>query len=114
VQIVHLDEAQPYDAPRHHGMSTLRLQGADATPAEAFSVGLSITLPGGGAEHGSSPRERVYVVVDGRITVVADDGEHELGPLDSIHIAPGEARALENRTNRAATFLVVMSTEDGT
>ena len=32
-----------------------------------------------------------------------------LGPLDSCHLGPGEARAIENRGNAVATMLVVLS-----
>jgi quercetin dioxygenase-like cupin family protein len=112
MHVVRLDEASPYDAPRHHGMSTLRLQGAPATPTSAFTVGLSQALPGGGAEHGASPQERVYVVLDGRLDVTVGGERSTLGALDSCFIAAGEERLIENRTNRTATFLVVMSQPD--
>jgi len=48
------------------------------------------------------------VVVEGEVTIVTESGEATLGPLDSIYLAPNEARAIENRTNKAATMLVVM------
>lgn len=109
MKLTRLAEAQPYDAPRHHGMSTLRLQGAEASDARHFTVGMSIALPAGGAESGSSPRERVYVVVEGELTLITPEGEFVLSELDSVWIAPGETRTLENRTNRSVVFLVVMS-----
>jgi len=56
----------------------------------------------------ATPIEKVYVVVDGEVTVVTADGETSLRPLDSCWLAPGEARAIENRTNRPASMLVVM------
>jgi mannose-6-phosphate isomerase-like protein (cupin superfamily) len=91
----------------------LRLQGYDASDAEAFSVGLSHFLPGGGAEFDATPIEKVYVVVSGEVTVVTDEGEVTLRPLDSCRLAPGEARAVENRTNLPASMLVVMPYPDG-
>jgi quercetin dioxygenase-like cupin family protein len=75
---------------------------------ENFTVGLSVFLPAGGCEMSATPLEKVYVVLDGEVTIVTNDGEATLGPLDSIYLGPGEARAIENRTNRAASMLVVM------
>jgi quercetin dioxygenase-like cupin family protein len=95
-------------------MTALRLQGFDASPADAFWVGLSHFLPGGGAELDATPLEKVYVVVDGEVTVVTEAGERTLGPLDSCHLAAGEARAVENRTNRPASMLVVMPYPEAT
>jgi quercetin dioxygenase-like cupin family protein len=113
LDVVRLADARPYDAPRHHGMSTLRLHGADASGAQAFTVGLSVTLPAGGAERGASPSERVYVVLQGELTVITAEGETVLAELDSVWIPPGDERAIENRTNRPVVFLVVMSQTDG-
>ena len=113
MQVTRLGDARPYDAPKHHGGSMLRLQGYDATDAEAFSVGLSHFLPGGGAEMDATPIEKVYVVVAGEVTVVTDDGEVTLGLMDACRLAPNEARAVENRTNSPASMLVVMPYPDG-
>lgn len=108
MQVTRIAEAQPYEAPKHHGGHMLRLQGMDASPVERFWVGFSQFLPGGGAEHDATPAEKVYVVLDGEVTVITDDGEATLGPLDSCQLASGEARSVVNRTNRTASMLVVM------
>src|SRR4051794_41365338 len=108
MQVTRIDQAGPYEAPKHHGGHMLRLQGYDASAAEHFSVGLSHFLPGGGADHDATPLEKVYVVLSGEVTVVTDDGEATLGPLDSCHLAAGEARSVENRTNLPASMLVVI------
>lgn len=113
MQVTALAAARPYEAPKHHGMTALRLQGFDATDTDGFWVGLSHFLPGGGAEMDATPIEKVYVVIDGEVTVVTDDGEQTLGALDSCRLAPGEARAVENRTNRPASMLVVMPYPEG-
>jgi quercetin dioxygenase-like cupin family protein len=113
MHVTHLVDAGPYEAPKHHGMVGLRLQGWDASPADAFWVGLSQFLPGGGAESDATPLEKVYVVIDGVVTVVTDDGEADLKPLDSCHLAAGERRSVENRTNRTASMLVVMPYPEG-
>jgi glyoxylate utilization-related uncharacterized protein len=109
MQVTRAGEAEPYEAPGHFGMAALRLQGHDASAASAFWIGLSHFLPGGGAERSANALEKAYVVVDGEITVVTDDGEATLGPLDSVFLAPGEARSVVNRTNRPASMLVVMT-----
>lgn len=97
----------PYEAPGHFGMTAFRLQGQDASPNRSFWCGLSRFEPGGGADRAASPLERVYVVIEGRMTVVTDDGECELLPCDSCRIAPGEQRALVNRGATTAVMLVI-------
>ena len=113
MQVNRIGDVEPYEAPKHFDMRGLRLQGFDASPVESFSVGLSHFLPRGGAETDAGPIEKVYVVTDGTITIVTDEGESELGPYDSCHIAAGEARSIINRTNRPASMLVIMPYPDG-
>ncbi|MHB1837123.1 MAG: cupin domain-containing protein [Solirubrobacteraceae bacterium] len=108
MQVTRLADARPYEAPKHFDVRTLRLQGFDASDAEAFSVGLTHFLPGGGAEMDGTPLEKVYVVVDGEVTVTTDEGEVTLAALDSCYLPAGQARAIVNRTNRPASMLVVM------
>jgi quercetin dioxygenase-like cupin family protein len=108
MEVTRLGEAQPYEAPKHHDCTALRLHGFDASPAETFTVGLSHFLPGGGCERDATPIEKVYVVTEGEVTIVTDDGETTLGPYDSIYLAPNEARAIANRTNRPASMITVM------
>lgn len=111
--VTRLGEAQPYEAPKHFATATLRLQGWDASPVQNFSVGLSHFLPGGGCEHDATPLEKVYVVTEGEVTVVTDEGEATLKPYDSVYLAPNESRSIENRTNRPASMLVVMPYPSG-
>ena len=73
-----------------------------------FNVGLSHFLPAGGVQRDATPLEKVYVVTEGEITIVTDDGEVTLHPYDSVYLAPNEARAIENRTNRPASMITVM------
>jgi glyoxylate utilization-related uncharacterized protein len=108
MEVVRLADAEPYEAPRHFGISTLRLQGAGTTAAERFTVGLSQLLPAGGAERGAAPVERVYVVLEGELFVSSGDEEARLGPLDSCFIPAGEEREIANRTKRTTSLLVVM------
>jgi uncharacterized cupin superfamily protein len=113
MHVTRLADARPYEAPKHHAMLGLRLQGWDASPTECFWVGLSQFLPGGGADSDATPLEKVYVVIDGEVTILTDDGETCLETLDSCHLAAGERRSIENRTNRTAYLLVAMPYPDG-
>ena len=101
-------EAQTYDAPNHFGVVGLRLQGFEPTGPKNQWVGLSQFLPGGGAGPDSTPFEKVYVVLDGEMTVIVDGAETVLRKYDSCTIPPGETRKIENRTNLVCTMLVVI------
>jgi quercetin dioxygenase-like cupin family protein len=113
MQITRYADAKPYDAKRHYNMVGLQLQGNAASETEAFTCGLSLFLPGGGAENSISPLEKIYVVLDGEIVVRTDTGEFTLGALDSCHLAPNEARSIENRKNTVARVLVILSKPKG-
>ena len=106
-------EAQPYEAPNHRAMTGLRLQGFEDGGPENQWVGYSQFLPGGGAGPDSTPFEKVYVVLEGEMTVTIDGKATVLGPLDSCTIPPGEVRLLENRSNHVAKMLVVMPYPEG-
>ncbi len=109
MEITRFVDARPYTAPKHHDMRGLRLQGADASGASFAWTGLSHFLPGGGAEMDTSPLEKIYVVLEGSVTIELGDGATEaLGKLDSCFIPGGEARAIRNEGNSVATMLVVM------
>jgi mannose-6-phosphate isomerase-like protein (cupin superfamily) len=109
MQITRFADARRYDAPKHFDMRSLRLQGFDMTAAKFAWVGISHFLPQGGAEMDAGPLEKIYVVLEGEITVELGDGSvHELKALDSCHIPAGEGRSIRNDGNAVATMLVVM------
>ena len=108
MNVVRLDAAPPYDAPGHDHMRMLRLQGREAGPADVLWLGLSHILPGGGTTLDASPIEKMYVVLDGEVTISNGADEVTLRPWDSCRIAPDEPRALSNRTNKPATILLAM------
>ena len=109
MEITRFSDARRYDAPNHFDMRSLRLQGVDVTAAKFAWVGVSHFLPAGGAEMDSGPLEKIYVVLDGEITVELGDGSvHVLRKLDSCHIPAGESRAIRNDGNLVASMLVVM------
>ncbi len=102
------EAAESYEAPNHWGVAGLRLQGfEDGGPTNQW-VGLSQFLPGGGAGPDSTPFEKVYVVLEGEMTVTIDGADTVLGPMDSATIAPHEVRKIENRSNHVCKMLVVM------
>jgi mannose-6-phosphate isomerase-like protein (cupin superfamily) len=108
MDVTRLGDARPYEAPNHFGCVALRLQGWDVSDTKSFWVGLSHFLPLGGCEFEAGGLEKVYVVIEGEITIRTDDGETTLRALDSCHIPAGEARSVENRTNLPASMMVVM------
>ena len=109
MKITRLAEAKPYIAPKHYDMRSLRLQGIDASSADFAWTGLSYFLPGGGAEMDAGPLGKIYVVVEGEITIELGSGEQQvLGKLDSCFIPGGEARAVRNDGNTVAAMLVIM------
>lgn len=109
MKVTRLEEAVPYYPPKHsatvHAMHLQhKSQGCDAP----YSVGCSYYLPGAKAEWDASPLHKVYVVLDGELTVATEEGEVTLHALDSVYLAPNERREVRNDTNRVATMLVVM------
>jgi quercetin dioxygenase-like cupin family protein len=101
-------DAQPYEAPHHHGVRSLRLQGFEPDGPETFWVGLSHILPGGGAGPDASPLEKTYVILSGHLTVRADGQDQVLGQHDSCTIAPNTEREIINLGNDVVTMVVVM------
>ena len=108
---VSLSEVKPYAAPGHFNMTAMRLQGKEETGIQKFWVGLSYFLPGGGAEwaYEDNPNEKVYIVLDGEITVKNKTEEVTLGPMDSLYLAPNEGREIQNKTNKPVTMMVVIN-----
>jgi quercetin dioxygenase-like cupin family protein len=101
-------DAKPYEAPNHRGVVGLRLQGFEIDGPKNQWVGLSQFLPGGGAGPDSTPFEKVYVVLEGEMTVIIGGNATVLRKFDSCTIAPGEVREIINRQNSTATMLVVI------
>lgn len=102
-------EAKDYFAPGHHGVQTIRLQGAEASPVKAFTFGYSHFQPGGSAEMGATPMEKVYYVVEGEITIILEDGPVVLKAGDSCYIEPNEARAIENNYDGVTSMITAMT-----
>lgn len=106
IQVTRFDSAQPYDAKGHFGMTAMRLQGSGVTGLADYWIGFSTFLPGGGAEASAAAAGKVYVVLEGEITVTTAAGEAVLGKFDSCYIPPNTERSIENRTNHIVQMLV--------
>lgn len=102
------EDAETYEAPNHFGVTGLRLQGFEDGGPENQWIGLSQFLPNGGAGLDSTPFEKVYVVLEGEMTLIIDGEETVLRKYDSCTIAPNEVRKIENRSNLVCTMLVVI------
>lgn len=101
-------DAEPYIAPKHFHCHGLRLQGFEEGGPTNQWVGFSQFLPCGGAGPDSTPFEKVYVVLEGEMTVIVDGIETVLGQYDSCTIPAGETRTIVNRRNDTCKMLVVI------
>ena len=108
MKVTRLDEAVVYSAARHHGVHAMHLQHRNLGSETPYWVGCSYYLPGAKAEWDASPLHKVYIVLDGELTVATDNRESTLYALDSVYLAPNERREVRNDTNRVATMLVIM------
>ena len=108
---VSLSQVKPYTALKHFNMTALRLQGKEESGLQKFWMGLSYFLPGGGAEwaYEDNPSEKVYLVLEGEMTVKNKTEEITLGPMDSLYLAPNEGREIINKTNRPVTMVVIIT-----
>ena len=106
-------DAQKYEAPNHWDVTGLRLQGFEDGGPENQWVGYSQFLPGGGAGPDSTPFEKVYVVLEGEMTITINDEVTTLAAMDSCTIAAGEERLLENRGKHVAKMIVVIPYPEG-
>lgn len=108
MNVTRFDEAPAYFPPEHYEMDCVRLQGHEAGPADTLWMGVSKIRPGGSTSLSASPYEKHYVVLEGELTVETPDGETVLQRFDSCRIAPNEARALKNKSDRLVMVLLSM------
>jgi quercetin dioxygenase-like cupin family protein len=101
-------DATPYEAANHRGVYGLRLQGHEEGGPKNQWVAYSQYLPGGGAGPDSSPFEKVYIVLEGEMTVNIGGQETVLHALDSCTIWPNEMREVVNRSKHVCKMLVVL------
>ena len=109
MEVTRIAEAREYHPPLHHGCTALRLQGFDASGADFAWTGLSHIEPGGGADMDAGALGKIYVVVEGEVTVRLEDGSATvLGALDSCFIPAGEMREVRNDSDTVASMIVIM------
>ena len=85
-RVTKADEAKPYEAAGHYNMLATRLHDA-ADVGGHITLGLSHFQPGGGAKMAKSPKELLYYIVEGEMTVITDDGiQHVLHAGDSLSL----------------------------
>jgi quercetin dioxygenase-like cupin family protein len=105
---VRYTDAPAYESAGHFDMAMRRLQGREAGPSDQLWLGVSVIAPGGGTTLDTSAIEKLYVVLDGEVTISNGETEVTLSRWDSCRIAPGEGRALKNGTDKPATILLAM------
>jgi len=110
MKITRFSECKKYSPPKHDvTIHSMHLQHKDMGCTAPFWVGCSYYLPGSRAEMGATPFEKVYVILDGELTIEFGDGTTvKLGKMDSICIEANEEREIRNETNAVATMLVVI------
>lgn len=102
-------QGTPYEAAKHFGV--FGIQKITEEQSKRMTVCYSYFQPNGGAEMSPSPKERIYYVVKGSITVNSQKGEHHvLNAGDLIYIAPGEERDMVINDGKPAEVLVLIVT----
>lgn len=107
IEVTRFTDANAYDAKGHFAMTAMRLQGQGVSDLQDYWVGFSTFLPGGGADKSAAPTGKVYVVLDGDITVTSADGDVTLGKYDSCYIPPNTERSILNKSNLPVQMLVI-------
>jgi uncharacterized cupin superfamily protein len=65
-----------------------------------------------GRIHAHTGQEEVYVVLEGELTLVVQDGEHVLGRGQAVRVAPAVRRQLVNRGPRRLVLLALGGAEE--
>lgn len=109
MKVTRLKEAVKYSPPKHsETCHTMWLQHKSMGCEAPFWVGCSYYLPGAKAEWDASPLDKIYIVLEGELTVEFEGETVKLGPMDSISIEPNENREVRNETNGIVSMLVVL------
>ena len=109
MDVTRLVDAPFYTLPNHEEITAKRLQGGEATSADFVLVGHSHFPPGAVVPMEAAPIGKIYVVVDGALSIELADGvRHRLERLDSVFVPPGEARAIVNDSGAPAAIIVIV------
>ena len=109
MNVTRFDDAVKYTPAKHSNTChSMWLQHKSIGCDAPFWVGCSYYLPGATADKSSSPLDRIYLLLEGELTIDIGEETVKLHTMDSIHIGPGEVREVRNERNEVATMLVVM------
>jgi quercetin dioxygenase-like cupin family protein len=109
MNVTRFSDATPYEALKHHGCEAVRLQGLDVSPVTSFWLGVSNFEPGGGAEWDTTAAEKVYLVLEGEVTVETDSESVTLRAKDSVFLPSNERRRVINESNATAVMAVMIA-----
>lgn len=109
MNVTRFSEAKGYVAPNHNGCEAVRLQGVDVSPVTSFWLGVSNFAPGGGADWDTTSAEKVYLVLEGEVTVETEVESVTLYAKDSVFLAANERRRIVNESNTTAVMAVVIA-----
>lgn len=108
MDIVRFENAPTYTAPDHDDVVARRLQGGEASTADFVLVGHSTFSDGAVVPMDAAPIGKIYVVVEGAVTIEQKDGtRHVLRQSDSVFVPAGEARAVRNESGASAAMIVI-------
>jgi len=108
MNVTRFAEAPEYFPDNHFSMRCVRLQGREAGPSDKLWLGVSTIQPGGYTTLDASKVEKHYVVLAGEVTIETGTESAVLRVHDSCRLAPGEKRALINKSSEPAQVLLAM------
>ncbi len=96
-------------SPQHHPR---HIQGGEASSADFVVVNHSTFPPGTRVRMSVAPIGKIYLVLDGAITLEQADGRRDvLARGDSVFVPADEARSLVNESDAPAVILVIKPPE---
>jgi quercetin dioxygenase-like cupin family protein len=103
MDVTRFSAAPRFSPPNHEGVEAARLQATNFA-----TVAVADWPPGSTATLEAAPIAKIYVIIEGELTVTTADGTaHRLGVRDSVHIPAGEARAIANDSGAHAAMIVI-------
>jgi quercetin dioxygenase-like cupin family protein len=109
MKVTRFSEAKNYEAPKHHGCEAVRLQGAEVSPVTSFWLGISTFEPGGGAEWDATNAEKLYLVLEGEMTVETEDETVTLHERDSVFLPANLNRRIINEGSVPSMMAVMIA-----
>ena len=107
-KVTRKNEAYTYNPPGHFDVRCTRLHDAADVNEGKVTMGLSHFLPGGGCDFGNNPKESIYYIVKGEMTLKTDDTETVLHEGDTFHCGPGTNKSVVNTGTESCQMLVVL------